>query len=80
MSENVEEVTVHLANEKVQFIGVSASNPDRFITFDYKPPIGDGKGFNGLELLLMSLGGCSGPGGTRWGTDLCHLPRSGLCT
>ena len=24
-----------------------------------KPPIGDGKGYTGLELLLMSLSGCS---------------------
>jgi putative redox protein len=59
MSEQLEEVTVHLSNEKVQFIGLSKSNPDHPITFDYKPPIGDGKGYNGLELLLMSLTGCS---------------------
>jgi putative redox protein len=59
MSEQVEEVTVHLGNQKVQFIGVSKSNPDHSITFDYKPPIGDGQGYNGLELLLMSLSGCS---------------------
>jgi putative redox protein len=59
MSEQLEEVTVHLTNQKVQFVGVSKSNPDRSITFDYKPPIGDGQGYNGLELLLMSLGGCS---------------------
>ena len=59
MSERLEEVTVHLTNQKVQFIGVSKSNPDHSITFDYKPPIGDGQGYNGLELLLMSLSGCS---------------------
>jgi putative redox protein len=59
MSEQLEEVTVHLSNEKVQFIGLSKSNPDLPIPFDYKPPIGDGKGYNGLELLLMSLSGCS---------------------
>jgi putative redox protein len=59
MSEQLEEVTVHLSNEKVQFIGLSKSNPDHPIPFDYKPPIGDGKGYNGLELLLMSLSGCS---------------------
>jgi putative redox protein len=58
MSEQVEEVTVHLSNQKVRFIGMSKSNPDRPIEFDYKPPIGDGQGYNGLELLLMSLGGC----------------------
>jgi putative redox protein len=59
MSEQLEEVTVHLTNQKVQFVGVSKSNPDHSITFDYKPPIGDGQGYNGLELLLMSLSGCS---------------------
>jgi len=59
MSEQQEEVRVRLTNEKVQFTGVSTGNPDRAIPFDYKPPIGDGQGFNGLELLLMSLSGCS---------------------
>jgi putative redox protein len=59
MSEQLEEVTVHLSNEKVQFVGLSKSNPDHPIPFDYKPPIGDGKGYNGLELLLMSFSGCS---------------------
>ena len=59
MSKQLEEVTIHLTNQKVQFIGTSKSNPDLSITFDYKPPIGDGQGYNGLELLLMSLSGCS---------------------
>jgi putative redox protein len=59
MSEQIEEVTIHLSNQKVQFIGISKANPDRPINFDYKPPMGDGQGYNGLELLLMSLGGCS---------------------
>jgi len=59
MSEQKEEVTVRLINQKVQFTGVSNSNPEQPITFDYKPPIGDGMGYNGLELLLMSFSGCS---------------------
>jgi putative redox protein len=59
MAEQLEEVTVSLTNDKVQFTGVSKSNPDRPIAFDYKAPIGDGQGYNGLELLLMSLAGCS---------------------
>jgi len=59
MAEQLEEVTVHLTNQKVQFTGMSKSNPDRPIAFDYKPPPGDGQGYNGLELLLMSLSGCS---------------------
>ena len=60
MAEGLQEVTVDLTNDKVQFIGVSKSNPDRPITFDFSPPLGDGQGYNGLELLLMSLAGCSG--------------------
>ena len=59
MSELQEEVTVRLINQKVKFSGVSNANPDQPITFDYKPPIGDGLGYNGLELLLMSCSGCS---------------------
>jgi putative redox protein len=60
MAEQLEEVTVNLTNDKVQFTGISKSNPTRPIAFDFKPPIGDGQGYNGLELLLMSLAGCSG--------------------
>jgi putative redox protein len=58
MPEQLEEVKVYLTNQKVQFTGVSKSNPDHPIYFDYRPPLGDGQGYNGLELLLMSLSGC----------------------
>ena len=60
MGEQFEQVTVNLINDKVQFSGISPANPDCPIVFDYKPPIGDGNGYNGLELLLMSFAGCSG--------------------
>lgn len=50
-------VTVNLVNDKVQFAGVSRTNPE--ITCDYFPPLGDGQGYTGLELLLMSLAACS---------------------
>lgn len=59
MSEQKEQVSVRLINEKVQFRGISNANPDQSITFDYKPPLGDGLGYNGLELLLMSFTGCN---------------------
>ncbi len=59
MAEQMEEVTVSLSNQKVHFVGMSKSNLGRPIDFDYKPPMGDGQGYNGLELLLMSLSGCS---------------------
>ena len=52
------EVTVRLTNQKVQFTGVSRSNPE--VIFDYTPPLGDGEGYTGLEMLLMSLAACSG--------------------
>ena len=60
MANQLEEMTVNLTNQKIQFTGVSKNNPDRPIIFDFDPPIGDGHGYNGLELLLMSLAGCSG--------------------
>jgi len=60
MAAQFEEVSVTLTNDKVQFTGISRCNPSRPIAFDYVPPIGDGQGYNGLELLLMSLAGCSG--------------------
>ena len=56
------EVVVSLTNEKVQFSGVSKSNPDHPITIDYLPPLGDGQGFLGLELLVMSFAGCVSTG------------------
>lgn len=59
MSKQQEQVNVRLINDKVQFKGISNANPEHPITFDYKPPLGDGQGYNGLELLLMSFGGCS---------------------
>lgn len=60
------EITVNLTNEKVQFTGVAGSNPP--IICDYTPPVGDGAGYTGLELLLMSLATCSG-------TAVVHLLR-----
>jgi putative redox protein len=57
MAEQVE-VAVNLTNQKVQFTGTARSNPP--VTFDYHPPLGDGEGYTGLEMLLMSLAACSG--------------------
>lgn len=50
------EASVTLINDKIQFSGVVRDNPA--VTFDYHPPIGDGKGFTGLEVLLLSFAGC----------------------
>ncbi len=52
------EINLKLTNEKVKFSGMSKSNPETPITIDYLPPIGDGEGFLGLELLVMSFAGC----------------------
>lgn len=54
------EVSAELINQKVKFTGISKSNPDHPVTFDYHPPLGDGEGFAGLELFLLSFAGCSG--------------------
>ena len=69
MADHFEQVAVDLTNDKVQFTGVSPSNPDRPVVFDFRPPLGDGDGYNGLELLLMSFSGCSG-------TTILYLLRS----
>jgi len=58
MLNNELQVEVSLTNEKVRFSGVSVSNPDRPVEFDYLPPLGDGQGYRGLELLLLSFAGC----------------------
>jgi putative redox protein len=52
------EVTVHSTNQKLGYTGVAKSNTP--IIMDYTPPLGDGKGYMPLELLLMSLTYCSG--------------------
>jgi putative redox protein len=57
MAEQVE-ATVSLVNQKVQFTGMAGANVP--VTMDYKPPLGDGQGYTGLQLLLVSLAGCSG--------------------
>lgn len=49
---------IALKNQKLKFKGVSESNSTRSIAFDYSEPLGDGDGFRGLELLLLSFGGC----------------------
>ncbi len=59
MPDHYEEIKVELINNKVQFTATSVANPDHPITMDYKPPLGDGQGYNGLELFLTSLAGCS---------------------
>jgi len=52
------EIHMELVNQKVKFTGVSKTNPDTPIAIDYLPPLGDGEGFLGLELLVMSFAGC----------------------
>ena len=47
-----------LTNEKVQFTALTGGRSE--LICDYAPPLGDGEGYTGLELLLMSLCVCSG--------------------
>lgn len=51
-------IEIKRTNQKVHFEGVSEANPGISIPFDFAPPLGDGNGFAGLELLLMSFTGC----------------------
>ena len=52
------EVTVHSTNQRLGYTGALRSHPA--IPIDYIPPLGDGQGYTPLEMLLMSLGACSG--------------------
>jgi len=56
MSNDLVEANVELMNEKVRFKGIAGTNPP--ITFDYYPPLGDGEGYTGLEVFLISLAAC----------------------
>lgn len=51
-------IEIKRTNQKVHFEGVSVDNPDIVIPFDFAPPYGEGQGFGGIELLLMSFAGC----------------------
>jgi putative redox protein len=57
MAENILKAAVALVNDKLQFEAQSGENP--VIRLDYSPPLGDGDGYKSLELLLVSLAGCS---------------------
>ncbi len=50
-------VVVSLKNDKVLLKGKARENDE--VSMDYFPPVGDGMGYTGLELLLMSFTGCS---------------------
>ena len=51
------EISLELVNDKIQFKGFARNNEP--ILMDYFPPLGDGDGYTGLELLLVSFAGCS---------------------
>lgn len=51
-------VKVTRTDHQVHFQGVSETNPSMEIPFDFAPPLGTGRGFAGLEVLLMSFAGC----------------------
>ena len=57
MTANTLNTHVTLVNDKVRFSGTARNNPA--VTMDYFPPAGDGEGYTGLEMLLLSLSGCS---------------------
>jgi putative redox protein len=51
------EISLELVNDRIQFRGAARDNEP--VMMDYFPPLGDGKGYTGLELLLVSFAGCS---------------------
>lgn len=51
------EISLELVNDKIQFSGKARDNEP--VLMDYFPPLGEGKGYTGLELLLVSFAGCS---------------------
>ena len=51
-------VDARLINDKVRLSAVSRAHPDDPVVMDYVPPLGDGQGFGGIELLLASFCGC----------------------
>jgi putative redox protein len=57
MADSMLETHVTLVNERVRFSGTARNNPGVFM--DYFPPIGEGEGYTGLEMLLLSLSCCS---------------------
>ncbi len=52
------EVTVNSTNQRLGYTAALRSHPP--IPIDYIPPLGDGQGYTPLEMLLVSLGACSG--------------------
>lgn len=52
------DISLKLIDDKVKFEGVSKSNPQHPIIFDYAPPLGTGDGFVGIEMMTMSFAGC----------------------
>lgn len=49
---------VKLIDQKIKFSGKSRDNSE--VIMDYFPPFGEGQGYTGLEMLLLSFSGCSG--------------------
>lgn len=56
MSETIS-ASVKLINDKVMFKGSARNNTP--VIMDYHPPLGDDMGYTGLEMLMVSLCGCS---------------------
>ncbi len=55
--ENQASISVELVNDKVLLRGSTRGLPP--IDADHFPPLGEGRGYSGLELLLLSLAACS---------------------
>ncbi len=49
-------VKIQSIDDKVMFSATARENPE--VVIDYFPPIGTGKGYTSLELLMASFGSC----------------------
>ena len=49
------EVNLELTDQKVNFKAVSKLHPENPVSFDYPPPLGEGDGYLGLEMLVMTF-------------------------
>jgi putative redox protein len=52
------DIQISLIDQKVKMSGISKSNAEQPLTFDFAPPLGTGAGYAGLELLVMSFASC----------------------
>ena len=54
--DNTLNVRLHTLDDKTRFSAAARDNPE--VVVDYFPPVGTGKGYTSLEILMISFGSC----------------------